>query len=117
MEEKKVFDFSTPDGKNISVYLLNEDCDEPRLLFIKKEGRYYSASFTKDAYELFSKMFELFAFLDERPDGYISHISYATPDVIDFISNEDNMNDCLNEAEVNHLKAVIARWKEENEVE
>ena len=37
MEEKKVFDFSTPNGKNILVFLLDEDGDDPVLLFVKKQ--------------------------------------------------------------------------------
>ena len=117
MEEKKVFDFSTPNGKNILVYLLDEDGDDPVLLFVKKQYGMYGTFITDDSTNLFMEMFERFEVGDVTPDDYISRIEYIDKDVLDFISNETNMEDCLDDDEINHLKAVIARWKEENEVE
>ena len=117
MEEKKVFDFSTPNGKNILVYLLDEDGDDPVLLFVKKQYGMYGTFITDDSTNLFMEMFERFEVGDVKPDDYISRIEYIDKDVLDFISNETNMEDCLDDDEINHLKAVIARWKEENEVE
>ena len=55
--------------------------------------------------------------MDVTSDDYISRIEYIDKDVLDYISNETNMEDCLDDDEINHLKAVIARWKEQNEVE
>ena len=117
MEEKKVFDFSTPNGKNILVYLLDEDGDDPVLLFVKKQYGMYGTFITDDSTNLFMEMFERFEVGDVTPDDYISRIEYIDKDVLDFISNETNMEDCLDDDEINHLKAVIARWKDENEVE
>ena len=116
MEEKKVFDFSTPNGKNILVYLLDENGDDPVLLFVKKQYGMYGTFITDDSTNLFMEMFERFEVGDVTPDDYISRIEYIDKDVLDFISNETNMEDCLDDDEINHLKAVIARWKEENEV-
>ena len=117
MEEKKVFDFSTPNGKNILVYLLDEDGDDPVLLFVKKQYGMYGTFITDDSTNLFMEMFERFEVGDVTPDDYISRIEYIDKDVLDFISNETNMEDCLDDDEIDHLKAVIARWKDENEVE
>ena len=117
MEEKKVFDFSTPNGKNILVYLLDEDGDDPVLLFVKKQYGMYGTFITDDSTNLFMEMFERFEVGDVTPDDYISRIEYIDKDVLDFISNETNMEDCLDDDEIDHLKAVLARWKEENEVE
>ena len=117
MEEKKVFDFSTPNGKNILVYLLDENGDEPCLLFVKKQYGLYGTFLTDDSTYLFMEMFERFEVGDVTPDDYISRIEYIDKDVLDFISNETNMEDCLDDDEINHLKAVLSRWKEENEVE
>ena len=117
MEEKKVFDFSTPNGKNILVYLLDEDGDDPVLLFVKKQYGMYGTFITDDSTNLFMEMFERFEVGDVTPDDYISRIEYIDKDVLDFISNETNMEDCLDDDEINHLKAIIARWKDENEVE
>ena len=60
MEEKKVFDFSTPNGKNILVYLLDEDGDDPVLLFVKKQYGMYGTFITDDSTNLFMEMFERF---------------------------------------------------------
>ena len=117
MEEKKVFDFSTPNGKNILVYLLDENGDDPVLLFVKKQYGMCGTFITDDSTNLFMEMFERFEVGDVTPDDYISRIEYIDKDVLDFISNETNMEDCLDDDEINHLKAVIARWKDENEVE
>ena len=116
MEEKKVFEFSTPNGKNILVYLLDENGDEPCLLFVKKQYGLYGTFFTDDSTYLFMEMFERLEVRDVTPDDYISRIEYIDKDVLEYISNETNMEDCLDDYEINHLKAVIARWKDENEV-
>ena len=117
MEEKKVFDFSTPNGKNILVYLLDENGDDPVLLFVKKQYGMYGTFITDDSTNLFMEMFERLEVGDVTPDDYISRIEYIDKDVLDYISNETNMEDCLDDDEIDHLKAVIARWKDENEVE
>ena len=116
MEEKKIFDFSTPNGKNILVYLLDEDGDDTVLLFVKKQYGMYGTFITDDSTYLFMEMFERLEVGDVTPDDYISRIDYIDKDVLDYISNETNMEDCLDDDEINHLKAVIARWKDENEV-
>lgn len=117
MEEKKILDFSTPNGKNILVYLLDENGDDTCLLFVKKQYGLYGTFFTDDSTYLFMEMFARLEVGDMTSDDYISRIEYIDKDVLDYISNETNMEDCLDDDEINHLKAVIARWKEENEVE
>ena len=116
MNAKKVFDFRPPNGKNILVYLLDENGDEPCLLFVKKQYGLYGTFFTDDSTYLFNEMFETLEVGDVTPDDYISRIEYIDKDLLDYISNETNMEDCLDDDEINHLKAVIARWKDENEV-
>lgn len=116
MEEKKVFDFSTPNGKNILVYLLDENGDEPCLLFVKKQYGLYGTFFTDDSTYLFNEMFETLEVGDVTTDDYIGRIEYIDKDVLDYISNETNMEDCLDDEEIEHLKNVLAKWKDENEV-
>ena len=112
MEEKKILDFTMEHGENISVFMLNEDSDEPNLLFIEKNMRFYNTSVSNEAHDILSALF--------TKDNYVIGFNYISKDTRDYLTNEE-MTDCLTDVQqvmlLDHIAKYLERHIEELESE
>ena len=106
MEERKILDMTMEDGQNVSVFMLNEDCDDVTLLYIEKDMSHYSVSTSDNVNDLVLSFFEL--------GSRCQRINYISDDTFNFLNWDENI-DCLNDNQVSQLHALLSDYLE-NEV-
>lgn len=106
MEERKLLDMTMSDGQNVSVFMLNEDCDDVTLLYIEKDMSHYSVSTSDNLNDLVLSFFEL--------GSRCQRINYISDDTFNFLNWDENI-DCLNDNQVSQLHALLSDYLE-NEV-
>ena len=106
MNERKILDMTMQDGQNVSVFMLNENCDDVTLLYIEKDISHYSVSTSDNLDDLVLSFFEL--------GSRCQRINYISDDTIDYLNKEENL-ECLNDTQVNLLNALLSDYLE-NEV-
>ena len=107
MEERKILDMTMEDGQNVSVFMLNEDCDDVTLLYIEKDMSHYSVSTSDNLNDLVLSFFEL--------GSRCQRIDYISDDTFNFLNWDENI-DCLNDNQVSQLHMLLSDYLE-NEVE
>ena len=106
MEERKILDMTMEDGQNVSVFMLNEDCDDVTLLYIEKDMSHYSVSTSDNLNDFVLSFFEL--------GSRCQRINYISDDTFNFLNWDDNI-DCLNDNQVSQLHMLLSDYLE-NEV-
>ena len=81
MEEKKILDFTMEHGENISVFMLNEDGDEPTLLFIEKSMCFYNSWTSSEAHDILSALF--------TKDNYVIRFNYISKDACEYLTSKE----------------------------
>ena len=106
MNERKILDMTMEDGQNVSVFMLNEDCDDVTLLYIEKDMSHYSVSTSDNLNDFVLSFFEL--------GSRCQRINYISDDTFNFLNWDDNI-DCLNDNQVSQLHMLLSDYLE-NEV-
>lgn len=106
MDERKILDMTMEDGQNVSVFMLNEDCDDVTLLYIEKDMSHYSVSTSDNVNDLVLSFFEL--------GSRCQRIDYISDDTFNFLNWDENI-DCLNDNQVSQLHMLLSDYLE-NEV-
>ena len=106
MNERKILDMTMEDGQNVSVFMLNENCDDVTLLYIEKDMSHYSVSTSDNLNDFVLSFFEL--------GSRCQRINYISDDTFNFLNWDDNI-DCLNDNQVSQLHALLSDYLE-NEV-
>ena len=106
MNERKILDMTMQDGQNVSVFMLNEDCDDVTLLYIEKDMSHYSVSTSDNVNDLVLSFFEL--------GSRCQRINYISDDTFNFLNWDENI-DCLNDNQVSQLHMLLSDYLE-NEV-
>lgn len=106
MNERKILDMTMQDGQNVSVFMLNEDCDDVTLLYIEKDMSHYSVSTSDNVNDLVLSFFEL--------GSCCQRIDYISDDTFNFLNWDENI-DCLNDNQVSQLHMLLSDYLE-NEV-
>ena len=78
MEERKILDMTMEDGQNVSVFMLNENCDDVTLLYIEKDMSHYSVSTSDNVNDLVLSFFEL--------GSRCQRINYISDDTFNFFN-------------------------------
>lgn len=111
MEEKKILDFTMEHGENISVFMLNEDSDEPTLLFIEKNMRFYNTSVSNEAHDILAWLFS--------GDNYVTKFNYMSDDTYDYLKKPetiDTLTDVQKIVLLHHIIEYRDRLLKESEV-
>ena len=107
MNERKILDFTMENGENVSVFMLNEDGDEPTLLFIEKNMCFYNTWTSSEAHDILSALF--------TKDNYVIRFDYISKDTSDYLTNEENI-DCLTDIkQVMLLDHIVKYWEKQIE--
>lgn len=106
MDERKLLDMTMEDGQNVSVFMLNENCDDVTLLYIEKDMSHYSVSTSDNLNDFVLSFFEL--------GSRCQRIDYISDDTFNFLNWDENI-DCLNDNQVSQLHALLSDYLE-NEV-
>lgn len=106
MDERKILDMTMQDGQNVSVFMLNENCDDVTLLYIEKDMSHYSVSTSDNVNDLVLSFFEL--------GSRCQRIDYISDDTFNFLNWDENI-DCLNDNQVSQLHMLLSDYLE-NEV-
>lgn len=106
MDERKILDMTMEDGQNVSVFMLNENCDDVTLLYIEKDMSHYSVSTSDNVNDLVLSFFEL--------GSRCQRIDYISDDTFNFLNWDENI-DCLNDNQVSQLHMLLSDYLE-NEV-
>lgn len=104
MNERKILDFEMEKGKNISVFYVNAETDDPTLVFIEKEFGNYFTFASDNTIDLVQSFFD--------NDQWVSKINYISPDTIELLKIEEEL-ECINEVRqiclLNHLNEYLER--------
>ena len=104
MNERKILDFEMEKGKNISVFYVNAETDDPTLVFIEKEFGNYFTFASDNTIDLVQSFFD--------DDQWVSKINYISPDTIELLKKEEEL-ECINEVRqiclLNHLNEYLER--------
>lgn len=106
MDERKLLDMTMQDGQNVSVFMLNENCDDVTLLYIEKDMSHYSVSTSDNLNDFVLSFFEL--------GSRCQRIDYISDDTFNFLNWDENI-DCLNDNQVSQLHMLLSDYLE-NEV-
>lgn len=106
MNERKILDMTMEDGQNVSVFMLNENCDDVTLLYIEKDMSHYSVSTSDNLNDFVLSFFEL--------GSRCQRIDYISDDTFNFLNWDENI-DCLNDNQVSQLHVLMSDYLE-NEV-
>lgn len=106
MDERKILDMTMEDGQNVSVFMLNENCDDVTLLYIEKDMSHYSVSTSDNLNDFVLSFFEL--------GSRCQRIDYISDDTFNFLNWDENI-DCLNDNQVSQLHMLLSDYLE-NEV-
>lgn len=106
MNERKLLDMTMQDGQNVSVFMLNEDCDDVTMLYIEKDMSHYSVSTSDNLNDFVLSFFEL--------GSRCQRINYISDDTFNFLNWDENI-DCLNDNQVSQLHMLLSDYLE-NEV-
>ena len=106
MAERKLLDMTMKDGQNVSVFMLNENCDDVTLLYIEKDMSHYSVSTSDNLNDFVLSFFEL--------GSRCQRINYISDDTFNFLNWDENI-DCLNDNQVSQLHMLLSDYLE-NEV-
>ena len=104
MNERKILDFEMDHGKNISVFYVDAETDDPTLVFIEKDcGNYFTFS-SDNTIDLVQSFFD--------DNQWVSKINYISPDTIELLKLEDEL-ECINEVRriclLGHLNEYLER--------
>ena len=104
MNERKILDFEMEKGKNISVFYVNAETDDPTLVFIEKSCGQYSTFASDNTIDLVQSFFD--------DDQWVSKINYISPDTIELLKMEEEL-ESINEVRqiclLNHLNEYLER--------
>lgn len=103
MEERKLLDMTMQDGQNVSVFMLNENCDDVTLLYIEKDMSHYAVSTSDNLNDLVLSFFEL--------SSHCQRINYISDDTFNFLNWDENI-DCLNNNQVSQLHMLLSDYLE-----
>lgn len=104
MNERKILDFEMEKGKNISVFYVNAEIDDPTLVFIEKSCGQYSTFTSDNTIDLVQSFFD--------DDQWVSKINYISPDTIELLKLEDEL-ECISDVKqiclLHHLNEYLER--------
>lgn len=104
MNERKILDFEMEKGKNISVFYVNAETDDPTLVFIEKSCGQYSTFTSDNTIDLVQSFFD--------DDQWVSKINYISPDTIELLKLEDEL-ECISDVKqiclLHHLNEYLER--------
>ena len=103
MNERKILDMTMEDGQNVSVFMLNEDCDDVTLLYIEKDMSHSSVRTSDNVNDLVLSFFEL--------GSRCQRIDYISDDTFNFLNWDENI-DCLNNNQVSQLHMLLSDYLE-----
>lgn len=111
MEEKKILDFTMENGENVSVFMLNEDGDEPRLLFIEKSMSFYRTWIAAEAHDILSAFF--------TKDNCLDKFNYISEETTTYLSKQEAVDTLTDLQKIILYGRIIEYWSrliEESEV-